>query len=57
MQLMSDIETQPFDIESQDYLRRIHWWVRLFGIIWIVMPVVAAVFGVVFFVAALAMGS
>lgn len=28
-----------------DYLRRIHWWVRLFGIIWIVIPIVTLIIG------------
>ena len=32
-----------------DYLRRIHWWVRLFGICWLV-TVGLAVLGVVFMI-------
>lgn len=27
---------------ATDYLRRIHWWVRLAGIIWIVIPALFA---------------
>lgn len=42
--------------EQKDYLRRIHWWVRLFGILWIVVPVVAAALAAVFFVAAVVIG-
>ena len=33
---------------NTDYLRRIHWWVRLFGIVWIVLPVVAFLAAVAF---------
>ena len=40
--------------QSNDYLRRIHWWVRLFGIIWIVIPIVATLAGIAFFVGAIA---
>lgn len=36
--------------QTADYVRRIHWWVRLFGIIWIVMPVVMCIFAVFFLV-------
>lgn len=39
------------------YLRRIHWWVRLAGIIWIVIPVVLAVLAAVFLVGAAANSS
>lgn len=28
---------------TEEYARRIHWWVRLFGIIWIVIPIIAAI--------------
>lgn len=35
---------------QDDHLRRIHWWVRLFGIVWIVVPALLAVFAVGFFV-------
>lgn len=45
------VEAMPsFDLawHTNDYLRRIHWWVRLFGIIWIVIPVVFALIGVLF---------
>ena len=38
--------------QTNDYIRRIHWWVRLFGIIWIVIPVVAALGGIAFFLGA-----
>jgi hypothetical protein len=34
--------------KNNDYLRRIHWWVRLFGIVWIVIPVVAFLAAVAF---------
>lgn len=33
---------------ATDYLRRIHWWVRLAGIIWIVIPALMVLFGVGF---------
>jgi hypothetical protein len=40
---------------TRDYTRRIHWWVRLFGILWIVFPLVAACLaGVVLLVATIA---
>lgn len=42
--------------ESQDYLRRIHWWVRLFGVLWLVVPVVCLVFAAGFFLVALIVG-
>lgn len=42
--------------ETNDYLRRIHWWVRLFGIFAFVVPVLAALAAVAFVLAALAMG-
>lgn len=42
---------------STDYLRRIHWWVRLAGIIWIVIPIVLAVLAAVFLVGAAANSS
>lgn len=38
---------------TEDYTRRIHWWVRLFGIIWIVVPAVAALMAVAFTLTAL----
>jgi hypothetical protein len=34
--------------QSYDYIRRIHWWVRLFGIVWVVIPVVASLAAVAF---------
>lgn len=34
--------------QSYDYIRRIHWWVRLFGIVWIVIPVVASLAAMAF---------
>lgn len=34
--------------KNNDYLRRIHWWVRLFGIVWIVIPIVATAMFVAF---------
>lgn len=34
------------------YTRRIHWWVRLFGIIWIVIPAVMAFIGFAFLLGA-----
>lgn len=48
--------TLPPNLQGVDYLRRIHWWVRLFGILWIVVPMVAAIMATVFFVVALAIG-
>lgn len=33
--------------KQMDYMRRIHWWVRLAGIIWIGIPAAAALFAVV----------
>ena len=38
---------------TEDYVRRIHWWVRLFGVVWIVLPIIATVFAVVFMMGAL----
>lgn len=45
--LDTDAPTEAFQramhrtLTSQDdYLRRIHWWVRLFGLVWIVLPVI-----------------
>lgn len=40
--------------KTMDYTRRIHWWVRLFGIIWIVLPIVATVIAVFFLLGAAA---
>lgn len=40
---------------TEDYTRRIHWWVRLFGIVWIVVPAVAALMAVAFTLTALIM--
>lgn len=37
--------------QTADYARRIHWWVRLFGIIWIVIPIAMMLFAVVFMIA------
>lgn len=50
--------TPTFDLawHSNDYLRRIHWWVRLFGIVWIVIPMATLVVGFFFFLGAGAMG-
>jgi hypothetical protein len=39
---------------TRDYTRRIHWWVRLFGIIWIGIPAAMAVLAVAFMVGAMA---
>lgn len=39
---------------TADYARRIHWWIRLFGIIWIGIPAAAALFMAVFMLAAMA---
>lgn len=36
--------TDPLE-RTADYARRIHWWVRLFGVVWLV----GLVFGVAFF--------
>jgi hypothetical protein len=43
--------------QTADYARRIHWWVRLFGIIWIVIPAIAAVALVAFLLGAMANGT
>lgn len=43
--------------QNNDYLRRIHWWVRLFGILWIVVPAIAGLAFVAFFVAMAAIGA
>lgn len=36
------------------YLRRIHWWVRLAGIIWIVLPIILGVLAIIFMIGAAA---
>lgn len=38
------------DEQATDYLRRIHWWVRLFGIVWIVIPVAMSLFATFFLI-------
>lgn len=38
-----------------DYVRRIHWWVRLFGFVWIVLPALFVVGAVVFMIASAAL--
>lgn len=43
--------------QTADYARRIHWWVRLFGIVWIVIPVVATIMAVFFAVGIVSMGA
>jgi hypothetical protein len=43
--------------QNADYLRRIHWWVRLFGIVWIVIPVVATLMAIFFALGILSMAS
>lgn len=42
---------------SEDYLRRIHWWVRLFGIVWILVPIVSAAAVLTFFIGLMAFGA
>lgn len=42
---------------TMDYVRRIHWWVRLAGIIWIVIPIVLTVLAVFFMIGAAANSS
>lgn len=37
-------------LKSLSYLERIHWWVRLFGIVWIVIPFLVAAAGVAFII-------
>lgn len=39
---------------TADYARRIHWWVRLFGIVWIVIPVALTLFVIVYMITAAA---
>lgn len=34
------------------YTRRIHWWVRLFGIVWIVIPAAMVLIAVAFLLGA-----
>lgn len=42
-------DTYSLAYQSNEYLRLIHWWVRLFGIIWIVIPILF-VFGAIVFI-------
>jgi hypothetical protein len=65
--MLEDIEIQLPDADlngihdllagTKDYARRIHWWVRLFGIVWIVAPLVAAGLASLFLLAAIIVGS
>lgn len=41
-------------LQSNEYLRLIHWWVRLFGIVWIVIPFVVALAAGTFMLGAMA---
>ncbi len=43
--------------QTADYTRRIHWWVRLFGIVWIVIPVLAFLGAVAFALGALSLSA
>jgi hypothetical protein len=42
---------------NTDYLKRVHWWVRLFGIVWIVIPVLAFLAAVAFALGALSLSA
>ena len=44
-------------ISANDYMRRIHWWVRLFGVVWIVIPALIGVLAVVFMIGVAAKGN
>lgn len=33
--------------ETRDYTRRIHWWIRLFGVVWLTSVIVGAIVGAI----------